>query len=392
MIRPGMDYQDVAATVWDAIILGAGPAGTIAAHQLAQAGARTLLVDKRSFPRKKVCGACLNATALEVLSSVSFDTQLHDLGANRLDSLELRIAGRSTRLALPGGIALSRERLDEALVDLAVASGAVFLPRTEGLLGSVEADARRVTLVHADRAVTTTARARVALIATGLGQVRFDGEPIFISQATPRSRIGAGCSLASFPTMYDRGTIFMTVGRGGYVGLVRVEEDQLNVAAAFSRQHVRESGSAGVAANRILVEAGCAPVPSLEDAAWQGTAPLTRRTRPIAGDRFFILGDAAGYVEPFTGEGMAWAMLSGRAIAPLAAQGIRRWDPSIARAWESLHRRLVRRRQHVCRGLAHLLRYPTLAHTALQWIDRVPGVARLMIEQVNLPSANAQTS
>ena len=73
---------------------------------------------------------------------------------------------------MPGGIALSRERLDAALVDLAVASGAVFLPRTEGLVGPIEADARRVTLVQVDRAVT--ARARVVLVATGLGQVRFE--------------------------------------------------------------------------------------------------------------------------------------------------------------------------------------------------------------------------
>ena len=146
---------------------------------------------------------------------------------------------------------------------------------------------------------------------------------------------------------------------------------------------------AGVAANRILIEAGCDPLPALERAAWQGTAPLTRRTRPIAGVRFFVLGDAAGYVEPFTGEGMAWALLSGRAIAPLAARGIKRWDPAPARAWESQHRRLVRRRQRVCRALAVLLRYPTLAHTALRWTDRAPGVARLMIKRVNLSSANA---
>ena len=218
MMRPVMDLRDVGEAVWDVIVLGAGPAGTIAAHQLARSGAQTLLVDRRSFPRKKVCGACLNATALEVLSSVGFDTQLRDLGANRLTSLKLQCAGRSTRLPLPGGIALSRERLDQGLVDLAVSSGSVFLPRTEGLLGSIQADARRVTLVHADHLVTTTARARVVLIATGLGQVRFDGEPIFKSHATPRSRIGAGCSVADFPTIYERGTIFMTVGRGGTSG------------------------------------------------------------------------------------------------------------------------------------------------------------------------------
>ncbi len=53
MIQPGLGLEDVGDAVWDVIILGAGPAGTIAAHQLATLGARTLLVDKRSFPREK---------------------------------------------------------------------------------------------------------------------------------------------------------------------------------------------------------------------------------------------------------------------------------------------------------------------------------------------------
>jgi flavin-dependent dehydrogenase len=253
MMRPCLGLEDVGDTVLDVIILGAGPAGTIAAHQLATSGARTLLVDKRLFPRGKVCGACLNAAALGVLKSVGLDGHLCGLGGIRLDGLELRFAGRSARLNLPGGIALSRERLDVALVDLAVASGAVFLPQTEGLVGPIQADARRVALVQVDRAVTV--RARVVLVATGLGQVRFEGESPVKSRSTTRSRIGAGCMVDSFPDVYRQGTVFMTVGRNGYVGLVRVEDGQLNVAAAFNKNHVKDSGSPGAAANRILLEA-----------------------------------------------------------------------------------------------------------------------------------------
>ncbi len=390
MMRPCLGLEDVGDTVWDVIILGAGPAGTIAAHQLATSGARTLLVDKRLFPRGKVCGACLNASALGVLKSVGLDGHLCELGGITLDGLELRFAGRSTRLSLPGGIALSRERLDAALVDLAVASGAVFLPRTEGLVGPIQADARRVALVQVDRAVA--ARARVVLVATGLGQVRFEGESPVKSRSTARSRIGAGCLVDNFPDVYHQGTVFMTVGRNGYVGLVRVEDGQLNVAAAFNKYHVKNSGSPAVAANRILLEAGCAPVPALDHAAWRGTVSLTRQTRPIAGERFFVLGDAAGYIEPFTGEGMAWAMASGQAVAPLVWRGTKCWEPSLSRTWVLLHRRLVTRRQYLCRALATLLHHPGLAHAAFELVARVPGVARLMIERVNASAALPQTS
>jgi len=390
MMRPGPGLEDVGDTAWDVIILGAGPAGTIAAHQLATLGARTLLVDKRSFPRGKVCGACLNASALEVLRSVGLEGHLCELGGIRLDGLELRFAGRSTWLHLPGGIALSRERLDLALVDLAVASGAIFLPRTEGLVGPIQANARRVALVQADRAVT--AKARVVLVATGLGQVRFEGESPVRSRSAARSRIGAGCMVNVFPDVYQQGTVFMTVGRSGYVGLVRVEDGHLNVAAAFNQPSVKEYGSPGAAANRILLEAGFAPVPALDDAAWRGTPALTRQTRPIAGERFFVLGDAAGYIEPFTGEGMAWAMMSGQAIAPLVWRGVKCWEPSLARAWVLLHRRLVTRRQYLCRVLATLLHHPGLAHAALELVARVPSVSRFMIKRVNTSAAFSQTS
>jgi menaquinone-9 beta-reductase len=390
MMRPCPGLEDVGDTLWDVIILGAGPAGTIAAHQLATSGARTLLVDKRLFPRRKVCGACLNASALGVLRSVGLDGHLADLGGIRLVGLELRFAGRSVRLDLPAGLALSRERLDAALVHRAVAAGTVFLSLTEGLVGPIQADARRVALVQVDRAVT--AKARVVLVATGLGQVRFVGESPVKNCSAGRSRSGAGCMVDTFPDAYHQGTVFMAVGRSGYVGLVRVEDGHLNVAAAFNKHYVKTTGSPGVAANRVLLEAGFGPVAALDDAVWRGTAPLTRQSRPIAGERFFVLGDATGYIEPFTGEGMAWAMMSGQAVAPLVWRGIQCWESSLVRTWVLLHRRLVTRKQYVCRALATLLHHPGVARVAFELIARVPGVARLVIERVNASSALAQTS
>ena len=75
---------------------------------------------------------------------------------------------------------------------------------------------------------------------------------------------------------------------------------------------------------------------------WQGTAGLTRQTQPLAEERLFLLGDAAGYVEPFTGEGIAWALASAQAVAPLARRAMERWDPQIARDWSVLHRQIDR--------------------------------------------------
>ena len=175
----------------------------------------------------------------------------------------------------------------------------------------------------------------------------------------------------------------MAVGQGGYVGLVRVENGSLNVAAAFDKEFVKDCGGPGAAAVRVLSGAGFPLVSELATASWQGTVALTRQTRPLAGERVFLLGDATGYVEPFTGEGMAWALMSSRAVGPLARRGIECWNSALPLAWAEVHRRLIARRQHLCRGLATVLRHPWLTHASLELVTRFPGLGGLMIERLN---------
>jgi flavin-dependent dehydrogenase len=142
----------------------------------------------------------------------------------------------------------------------------------------------------------------------------------------------------------------------------------------------------------ILAESGFAPIPALDSARWHGTARLTRQTRPLAADRLFLLGDAAGYVEPFTGEGIAWALASGRAIAPLALRALNHWEPGLAREWDGLHRRLVRRRQLVCRAAAAALHRPWLAHLGFELLTRMPNAAGRLLRQLNAPPSFSEAS
>ena len=105
---------------------------------------------------------------------------------------------------------------------------------------------------------------------------------------------------------------------------------------------------------------------------------LTRQARQHAGERLLLIGDAAGYIEPFTGEGMAWALTAGRAVAPLAAQAAERWHPRLVRQWELRYRRLLGSRQLVCRAVACVLRSPALTRTAVRLLARVPALAAPM--------------
>ena len=289
---------------WDVLIIGAGLAGTIAATALSAGGVRTLLVEKRAFPREKVCGACLNASVLTTLRSAGWAGLWMGLeGSGWRPQPGVYGPFDAIRAAWRHGTVAGAA--DSALVDAAVASGTVFLAETQAVVGPVSSDVRRVTLQHMGRSVT--AFARVVLVASGLGQAHFDGETAVCSQPVAGSRVGAGCTVDRFSNFYREGTVFMAVGQGGYVGLVRVEDSRLNVAAAFERSYVKRHGDPGKAAEQILTEAGFPAIPSLRGATWRGTLLLTRRTSPIAGERFFLIGDATGYVEPFTGEGMAWA-------------------------------------------------------------------------------------
>ncbi len=377
-------------TLWDGIVIGAGPAGAMAARQLALAGRRVLLVEKKRFPRWKICGACLNGHALAALRSAGLGTLVTRLGAIELDGFQVGFRGRTARVAMPEGVSLSRSRLDAALVDAAIAAGARFLAETHAVVAEIRDGTRRVGLTHQGRSVEVAAR--VVLVATGLGTLRVADDSAAKTQIRARSRIGAGCLVANAPSFYEERTIFMAVGREGYIGAVRVEDGSLNVAAAFEPALVRHWGTPGLAAAAILAEAGFPPIAGLETGHWQGTAGLTRQTRPLAEDRLFLLGDAAGYVEPFTGEGIAWALVSGRAIAPLASQAMEKWDPSIGRAWSSLHRRLIGRRQVVCRAFALLLRQPLLASIGFEVLSRAPASARFVFRRLNAPPSFTNAS
>jgi menaquinone-9 beta-reductase len=392
MLHPRVAGPSAAAdpTTWDGVVIGAGPAGAMAARQLALGGGRVLLVEKKNFPRWKICGACLNGQGLAVLRSAGLGSLVTRLGGIGLEELRVGFRGRMAHIALPEGASVSRSRLDAALVEAATDAGARFVQEAQAVVGEIKDGTRLVNLTHQGRSIE--AAARVVLVAAGLGNLCLAGTAAAQTRIRDGSRIGAGCLVARAPGFYEERTIFMAVGRDGYVGTVRVEDGSLNVAAALEPALVRRSGAPGLAAAAILAEAGFPPIAGLDRARWQGTAGLTRATRPLAADRLFLLGDAAGYVEPFTGEGIAWALASAQAVAPLALRAMERRDPQIEWAWSDLHRRLIGRRQLLCRAVATALRCPWLASIGFEVLTRVPAAAGPVIRRLNAPPSLTNAS
>ena len=377
---------------WDVVVVGAGPAGALAAHGLASRGVRVLLVEQRLFPRWKVCGACLSPQALAALKTAGLGDLVAAQGGLPLERLQLGVAGRVNPIALGAGRVLSRSRLDQALLEAAVAVGATVLTGTRAVLGAA------ATGLEPDREVVLqkgTARwsvsAKVVLIAAGLSHRTIDNEAEISTSIQPHSRIGAGCVLPGEAAELAPGVLQMAVGQGGYVGLVRVESGEINLACAFDRPMLGSVGGAALLCQKILADAGFATLPGLKEAAWQLTAALSRRTTPLAVHRLLLLGDAAGYVEPFTGEGMGWALTSALAALPLVLRGLEHWDGAIETEWRRLHHRWVTQKQRSCRVLAVVLRHPRISWGLHRLAGSFPSVAGSMIGLLQRPALPCST-
>jgi flavin-dependent dehydrogenase len=379
-IAATLSLEEAAVRLWDVLVVGAGPAGSLTARELARRGQAVLLVDRSPFPRWKVCGSCLSARALSTLAQVGLGSLTRQCQAVPLGHLHLAARSRSVVLSLPEGAALSREAFDGALVQSAVAAGAAFLPETYATLTGITGGIRMAFLRQGARELL--AGGRIIVAADGLSGRLLAGEPGVRMIRVYDSRIGAGVVAPYPPGGYERGTIYMACGAVGYVGLVRLEDDTLDIAAALDRRAMQHAGGPAILVGQMLEEAGWPAVPSLKSLAWRGTPAMTRRATRVAGERLFVVGDSAGYVEPFTGEGMAWALEAAAALAPLAAEGAEDWTPRLAARWSSVFHHMIGDRR-ASRTAAAVLRHPVLTRGVIGILERFPSLGQPVIRRLN---------
>jgi flavin-dependent dehydrogenase len=175
----------------------------------------------------------------------------------------------------------------------------------------------------------------------------------------------------------------MGIGKRGYVGLVRIEDGRLNVAAALDVGLVQTMGGLPRAACQVLKECGFPVVAGLATARWQGTPPLTRRYQPPPSRRLFLVGDAAEYIEPFTGEGMAWAAIGGAAVVGHVVAALRGESPAKVTKWHRSIRQLLGWRKWQCRVLTGALRAPRLTGFAVRLLRACPQLAAPYLFRLN---------
>lgn len=293
----------------DAIVVGAGPAGSAAAIELARSGSKTLLLERTRETGDALCGGFLSWQTLARLDALGIDRAA--LGGQAVRRVRL-FAGRwHSETALPGAaMGVSRRRLDSALQAAAVAAGAA-------LERGVHATALGAGAVQT-RDGATLAAPSIFLAAGKHGFRGFPREPAAWQRADPV--IGLRLRLPAHPSL-DRligDAVELHLFDRGYAGLVRQEGGSGNLCLAVHKSRLDEAGGDPSALLRALGDAMPHLGERLAHADWScavdaiGHVPYGWRTAETTAG-LFRLGDQAGVIPSLAGEGMGLALASAEA-------------------------------------------------------------------------------
>ncbi len=214
--------------------------------------------------------------------------------------------------------------------------------------------------------VSSRVEARVVLRATGL-------PPAAPGATDARVGLGSTRHSAAGPAT---STVWMATGAAGYVGMARFGDGRLNVAASV-RAAALSGREPGDVIDQILGEAGIDPLGWRD--GWTGTRPLRASGLQQVEERVLPVGDAAGFWEPFTGEGIGWSLEGGIVIAPAAVRFAAEWDPIAVERWARDQQRWIRGLQSRSRAVAAITERPRAARLALGILRRVPAAGHWLI-------------
>ena len=349
------------AEAFDAVVVGAGPAGSAAAAVLAEHGRSVLLLEKDVFPRHKVCGEFLSADALPSLDRIGARREIEDATPERMTRGAFHLAGgKVVSFPLPApALGLSRHRFDALLARRASGAGADvrFAARVLSVEPAPESGFR-VRFLHRQR--ESVAMATAAIGAWG----RWDS----LDRALDRGFLGRRTRFFGWSRDFRtdggflEGEVRLYLFAGGYCGLSRVEGGAVNLAGVVAEKVWKRAGAGwdsvvegarrgNRALDRDLARLTPGPIGFL------GTGPVFFTRKPPVENGLLMAGDAAGVIDPFSGEGQAAALASGILAAETAERLVAgelsragaahayatEWRRRFARrfAWSAVFRRLV---------------------------------------------------
>lgn len=358
---------------FDIIIAGGGPAGAVCAAVGAAAGARVLVIERAVFPRDKVCGDCLNPACWDVFDRLGLTAAVRALPHATLDRVSfVSRRGQSLEFAMEksdrGEIAVRRRHLDALLLHHAIQSGAEVRQNTPVIGVTRQTTDWQITLQQ--DGATRQVRARFVVAADGRNSTVARLAGLRARRGTSRDRVGLQAHVALPASL--AGTVQMRWLEGGYGGLAPVGEGLLNVSLAGRPGQIESLKAWAVAEFGAIDE-------------WRTIAPLARRAFPAAReDGLFLVGDAARVVEPFTGEGIFYAMRSAELAAAAIGAVLGGQAPTgqAVREYRRRHASLYRGRLWINRLAKAAVLHPQVAEAFLKLAVRRPGWLRFLTAKV----------
>jgi geranylgeranyl reductase family protein len=368
---------------WDVAVVGAGPAGAVSAAQFARRGFRVALLDRAHFPRHKPCAEYMSPGVRNVAQRLGIWEAIQLAGpclvpgmevvspAGKVMRLEYRVDGRRQYAST-----LPRHVLDEQLVAHAEASGATVMSGViahEPLL-----DGSTVAGVRASQAGTEiTVPAKLTIIA--------DGNRSTIARALDFSvpahwpvRMGLVAHYEGHAPLRE-GFGQMHVGAEGYCGVAPLPGGRLNVAVVAKTDALHSSSlkasdfferwiEAAPALRALL--AACARVSPV-----RGVGPIGSRVRRVSTGGAMLVGDAAGFFDPFTGEGIYRALRGAELVAEVGQEALARGDVSAAglARYDALRSQAFARKLAVTALVQLFVQFPVLMEYALPRLTNRPA-------------------
>ncbi|MGH9458737.1 MAG: NAD(P)/FAD-dependent oxidoreductase [Thermoanaerobaculia bacterium] len=358
----------------DVLVAGAGPAGSTLAALLAARGADVVLADRDVFPRDKVCGEFLSWDAMPVLERIGATALVRR--ASPPPITRCRILGRKTTIdvALPGSaLGISRFRLDAILAATARDRGARLLQGATAL--SIERNGGRFVTrlsIHEGEEVAVDARA-VAGAWGRWGRLDIQLDRPFVAHKRNR--------YIGFKRHYEGphalpSSVDLYPFPGGYLGAQAVEEGRVNICGLVHQERLATLRGGWPAFVETLrrwsarLDALFAATPLQED--FLASEPLIFRAKEPVHDGIVLVGDAAGLIDPLTGNGMAMAVQSAALAAEPILSLLAGDDGALARYARAHHAHFAPRLRW-SRAAAALLRHPKIVDAGA----RIPGAAPL---------------
>ena len=357
---------------FDVAIVGGGPAGSSCAAFCALAGLRTLVLDREKFPREKVCGDCLNPLCWPVLERLDVMQRVLDLPHSKLSSVEfIAIDGHKVIVPLLSGpqceISVKRSLFDNLLLKHARNLGAQIREQTTATGLNRNGD------WEIETALGQTFHARILIGADGRNSTV--ARLCNLLRRPTRERVALQAHVPLPRDFGDR--VVLHFLREGYSGQAPVNETELNLCLVGTPPTI--SRLRKWAERQFQLPA---------DQPWRTITPLTRSPICSAHESLFLIGDSARVVEPFTGEGIYYALRSGELVATAIAK-IFRGDKrqSAVRNFARAYAEMYRGRLWINRLARAAVVRPHLGSSFVHAARLCPSIMKLLTAKVVSPNS-----